>query len=154
MVSRTQAGGLAALVAVAVAAAVPHLEADEGRRNVPYYDVSGHLTVCDGHTGRDIDIHKVYTDNECDVLLGEDMTIAAEGILRVSPQLVDHHNQFKSAILFTYNLGVGTYQHSTVRVLFNEGRYKDGCLYMLKYNKPKSIIPRRKRDTAICLEGL
>lgn len=33
----------------------------EGRRYVPYPDIAGVLTVCDGHTGADIVRSKTYT---------------------------------------------------------------------------------------------
>ncbi|WP_145531836.1 glycoside hydrolase family protein, partial [Yersinia kristensenii] len=38
----------------------------EGRKYVAYYDVVGVLTVCDGHTGKDIIPNKKYSDAECD----------------------------------------------------------------------------------------
>ncbi|AJJ12169.1 lysozyme domain protein [Yersinia rohdei] len=44
----------------------------EGREYVPYYDVVGVLTVCDGHTGKDIILGKCYSDTECDALLHSD----------------------------------------------------------------------------------
>ncbi len=47
----------------------------EGRRYVPYRDVAGVLTVCDGHTGADIVRNKTYTDGECDSLLRADLSL-------------------------------------------------------------------------------
>lgn len=45
----------------------------EGREYLPYRDVVGVLTVCDGHTGSDIIPGKRYTDKECDALTRADM---------------------------------------------------------------------------------
>ncbi|NHU79169.1 glycoside hydrolase family protein, partial [Proteus mirabilis] len=44
----------------------------EGVRYEPYRDVAGVLTVCYGHTGKDIIQGKRYTQQECDALLQND----------------------------------------------------------------------------------
>lgn len=41
----------------------------EGVRYEPYEDVGGVLTVCYGHTGKDIVPNKTYTKEECNELL-------------------------------------------------------------------------------------
>ncbi|EJI6591482.1 lysozyme, partial [Salmonella enterica] len=61
------AGGAGA-VAIAAAMLGGH-DGLEGRRYEPYRDVVGVITVCDGHTGKDIVPGKHYTDAECDALL-------------------------------------------------------------------------------------
>ncbi len=41
----------------------------EGRFYVPYKDVAGVWTICDGHTSTDIVKGKTYSDRECDRLM-------------------------------------------------------------------------------------
>ncbi|EAX3609494.1 lysozyme, partial [Salmonella enterica] len=65
------AGGAAA-IAIAAAMLGGH-DGLEGRRYEPYRDVAGVLTICDGHTGKDIVPGKHYTDAECDALLNQDL---------------------------------------------------------------------------------
>ncbi|EAQ6132113.1 lysozyme, partial [Salmonella enterica] len=65
------AGGASA-IAIAAALLGGH-DGLEGRRYEPYRDVAGVLTVCDGHTGKDIVSGKHYTDAECDALLNQDL---------------------------------------------------------------------------------
>ncbi|EJX4272210.1 glycoside hydrolase family protein, partial [Salmonella enterica] len=65
------AGGAGA-IAIAAAMLGGH-DGLEGRRYVHYRDVVGVITVCDGHTGKDIIPGKRYTDAECDALLNQDL---------------------------------------------------------------------------------
>ncbi|WP_141124993.1 glycoside hydrolase family protein, partial [Salmonella enterica] len=77
-VKRLIAGGAGA-IAIAAAMLGGH-DGLEGRRYEPYRDVAGVLTVCDGHTGRDIISGKHYTDAECDALLNKDLALVAARI--------------------------------------------------------------------------
>lgn len=52
----------------------------EGVRHTPYRDVAGVLTVCYGHTGRDIIPGKVHTEAECRKLLRQDLDTVARQI--------------------------------------------------------------------------
>lgn len=72
------AGGAGA-VAIAAAMLGGH-DGLEGRRYEPYRDVVGVITVCDGHTGKDIVPGKHYTDAECDALLNQDLAQVAARI--------------------------------------------------------------------------
>lgn len=72
------AGGASAIVIAAAMLGGNH--GLEGRRHEPYRDVAGVLTVCDGHTGKDILPGKHYTDAECDALLNKDLALVAARI--------------------------------------------------------------------------
>jgi lysozyme len=147
-------GVTAALTAIALNMAVPNIKELEGRRNVPYYDVVKVLSVCDGHTGKDIVVKRVYSDAECDALTLKDVQKYVDGILAVSPHLAYHPMQFAATISFTYNVGVAGYQRSTVAVLFNKGDLVGACNFMMQYKKPPQIIGRRQKERALCLSTL
>ncbi|MBO1564165.1 glycoside hydrolase family protein, partial [Yersinia pseudotuberculosis] len=59
-------------LAIAVALLGGH-DGVEGREYIPYRDVAGVMTICDGHTGKDIIPGKKYSDAECDALLQKDL---------------------------------------------------------------------------------
>lgn len=152
-------GGVSGLVAVALGLAVPNIKELEGRRNVPYYDIVKVLTVCDGHTGKDIVVRKVYTDKECDDLTLKDTQKYINGVLAVNPQLAYHPVQLASVVSLSYNIGVSAYQKSTVAVLFNRGDFLGGCNFILKYNKAggkvvHGLVLRREKEKALCLSTL
>jgi lysozyme len=52
----------------------------EGTRYTPYQDIAGIVTVCQGHTGKDIVKGKVYTPAECKALLERDLKVHREGV--------------------------------------------------------------------------
>ena len=77
---------IAAATAIATALAVPA----EGLRQYAYYDPPGILTVCEGHTGKDIVKGKKYSLEECDEFLNDDMRKAINTVEKCVPGLPDH----------------------------------------------------------------
>ena len=154
------AGGAGAgLLAVALNVATPEITTFEGMERKAYRDVVGVLTVCAGHTGPDIVVGKVYSDEECKKLTMADAAKAAIGVLKVSPHLLWHPMQLAAAISFSYNVGAGTYAKSSVARLFNEGRFIEACNFLPKYKYAggkvwTGLVNRRAREQEICLSTL
>ncbi|MBG6249446.1 glycoside hydrolase family protein, partial [Candidatus Symbiopectobacterium sp. PLON1] len=63
------AGGVLALAAVLV-------QWHEGKRYKPYRDGGGVLTVCHGHTGKEVTTGEIYSEEECNLLMKQDLQIA------------------------------------------------------------------------------
>lgn len=105
------AGGASAMVIAA--AMIGGNGGLEGRRHEPYRDVAGVLTVCDGHTGKDIVPGKHYTDAECDALLNKDLALVAA---RIDPLIkASIPNSERAALYsFAYNVGTGAFARSTL----------------------------------------
>lgn len=60
-----------------------------------YYDVVNVLTVCDGHTGKDIIPSKKYSDAECDALLQQDLAPVqriVDAAVRIPLRQYAHHD--------------------------------------------------------------
>lgn len=153
------AGAGGAAVAIAMQFVVPLIDRLEAVKHVPYYDVVNVLTVCAGHTGPDVVVHKVYTTQECDALTEKDVTKAASGVLAVSPNLKNHPMQLAAAISFSYNIGIKGYAKSSVARNFNAGNYKAGCKALFKYEYAKGryirgLANRRQQEYTICMKGL
>ncbi|EML8442048.1 lysozyme, partial [Salmonella enterica subsp. enterica serovar Chester] len=112
------AGGASA-IAIAAALLGDH-DGLEDRRHEPYRDVAGVLTVCDGHTGKDIIPGKLYTNAECDALLNKDLALVAA---RVDPLIkVSIPNSERAALYsFAYNVGTGAFARSTLLKKLNAG---------------------------------
>jgi len=129
-------------------------------RGKPYIDPVGVLTVCDGHTGADIDPKRIYTDAECDAWRDADLTIADRAVRRlISVPLNDW--QRAALIDFTYNLGAGHLADSTMRRKFNAGDYAGGCAELDRWVKGRvggklvtlpGLVARREVDTWVCLQ--
>lgn len=152
-------GAGASLMAIVMSVATPAVQQSEGTIHTPYYDQVKVLTVCTGHTGPDIVVRKVYSDSECKNLTEQDLEVAAKGVLKVSPQLLYHPYVLASAVSFSYNVGVGAYDDSSVARDFNAGNLVQGCKDLLKYDiaggkVDKGLVNRRAREEAICLSTL
>lgn len=154
------AGGAGAgLLVLALGLATPEITTFEGQRNQAYRDVVGVLTVCAGHTGNDIVVGKVYSDDECKKMTTKDAAKAAAGVLKISPHLIWHPMQLAAAISFSYNVGTGTYANSSVARLFNEGKFIEACNFLPKYKYAggkvwPGLVKRREREQQICLSTL
>jgi lysozyme len=146
-------------MAVVMSIAVPNITTLEGQRAVAYRDVGGVLTVCAGHTGPDVVVGKVYDPKQCAALTQKDAEKAASGVLKTSPHLLYHPLILASAISFSYNVGVGRYQTSSVATRFNAGDFAGGCAALLKYNLVNGVFNqglanRRQQEYNLCTSTL
>lgn len=152
-------GAGAGLMAIVMTAVTPQLQKFEGTRYTPYRDVGGVLTVCSGHTGPDVVVGHVYTPAQCSALTEQDAAKAAQGVLKYSPQMLYHPMQLAALISFSYNVGVGSYSTSSVRVNFDHGDFKAGCADLLKYvnvngKYNSGLANRRTQEYSICMSTL
>jgi lysozyme len=147
------AGGLAA----AIALISPFIQQREGYVPHPYRDIAGVLSVCNGHTGPDI-VDKTYSKAQCNVLTDKDINTDAEGVLKITPGLDKRPQVLAATISFAYNVGLGTYEKSSVARDFKAGQFKLGCTDMLKYSfigktYSKGLADRRQGEYTICMKG-
>jgi lysozyme len=157
MRARTIGAGVS--LSLVLAYIVPIIAQEEGVRYRAYHDIGNIMTVCSGHTGPDVVVGKVYTPDQCKALTLRDAQIAADGVLKYSPNLINHPKQLASAISFSYNVGVGTYEHSSVRRDFNASKFSQGCDDLLKYDRAGGVYSvglhnRRLEEWKICRSDL
>ena len=108
-------------------------------RGKPYIDPAGVLTVCDGHTGKDIDPKRHYTDAKCDAWTRQDLATADAAVRRlVRVPLNDW--QRAALIDFTYNVGAGNLASSTLLRRLNAGDYDGACLEYRRWVYAKEIF--------------
>ena len=117
----------------------------EGRRNKAYLDTKGIPTIGVGHTGPEVHIGLVWTDQQIDDALQADLKTAEDCINKyVTVPLTQ--NQFDALASFIFNIGVGAFRRSTALRLLNEKLYDMVPAAMLMWNKPKEIIGRRESE--------
>lgn len=149
-------GGLALLLAA------QFITGFEGKRNVPYKDPVGILTVCYGHTGKDIQQRR-YSDEECLALLEKDVAKHAEALACIKQPL-----QLREQIAFVslaYNIGQAKfcggsgYKTSTVVNKANAGDMAGACAAMSawrngckngKCSPLPGLVKRRAVERAVC----
>lgn len=131
----------------------------EGIKYVPYDDVVGVITVCNGHTGRDVVRGKVYTPEQCKAFLASDLKVVREGINKcVNVPLTTY--QYDAYTLFAYNVGVPAFCSSkTVALPLNKGDYRESCDGLLKWTYAggkyvQGLYNRRVYERKMCLGEL
>ena len=141
-------------MAIAVALIGGH-DGLEGREDVPYRDVVGVLTVCDGHTGKDIIPSKRYSDAECDALLHQDLIPVFAAIDRIVKVPM---SDFRKAALasFGYNVGITAMTNSTMVKKLNRGDTSGACDELRRWIKAggkvwKGLVNRREVERELCL---
>ncbi|ASG71813.1 lysozyme [Salmonella enterica subsp. enterica serovar Braenderup] len=150
------AGGASAMVIAA--AMIGGNGGLEGRHHEPYRDVAGVLTVCDGHTGKDIVPGKHYTDAECDALLNKDLALVAA---RIDPLIkASIPNSERAALYsFAYNVGTGAFARSTLLKKLNTGDLAGACNELKRWTYAggkqwKGLVTRREIEHEVCTWGL
>lgn len=148
--------GGAGAVAIAAAMLGGH-DGLEGRRYIPYRDVAGVLTVCDGHTGKDIIPGKRYTDAECDALLDKDLKrvkAQVDPLIKVSiPE-----SERAAFYSFAYNVGTGAFARSTLLKKLNAGDHAGACNELKRWmyaggRQWKGLVTRREIEREVCAWG-
>lgn len=126
----------------------------EGREYIPYQDVVGVWTVCDGHTGPDIIKGKRYTDRECDALTKADLKRIAS---QIDPNIKVKLPETVHAAIYTfaYNVGAGAFNKSTMLRKINAGDTIGACNELQRWvyaggKKWKGLINRRDVETTVC----
>ncbi|WP_334473767.1 lysozyme [Arsenophonus sp. PmNCSU2021_1] len=155
MNSQLQKRLAAATVGGALALAAVLVQWHEGKRYKPYRDGGGVLTVCHGHTGKDVTPGEIYNEEECNTLMKQDLLIARSAVERyVTVPLTDLQ---KAALTsFVYNIGSRAFANSTLLKKLNAGDIQGACDQMRrwKYDEGKvsnGLIKRREVERELCL---
>ena len=94
-------------------------KSDPLRRANPYVCPAGFVTVGFGHLCDPQ--HPPITEAEAEAYLAQDLTIALKATLRYCPVLAtEPENRLAAIVDFTFNLGVGRLQTSTLRRRINQ----------------------------------
>ena len=143
-------GGLALLLATTLIARY------EGLVQKPYADPVGILTVCYGHTGKDIERRR-YSKAECTQLLQQDIQKHAKALQCVKVPLTEMQQAAFTSL--AYNIGVAGFCRSSVVKRANEGNMAAACANMELHNKARvkgkltvlpGLVKRRAFERALC----
>ncbi|MDE6314164.1 MAG: glycoside hydrolase family protein [Lachnospiraceae bacterium] len=128
----------------------------EGCRLQAYRDCVGVLTIGYGHTG-DVAAGQVITQQRADELMVKDLERFERGVERcVTVPLTQE--QFDALVSFSYNLGTGSLQKSTLLRKLNGKDYQGAAQEFVKWNKAggkvlAGLTRRREAEKAMFLSG-
>jgi len=133
----------------------------EGIHKKPYICPAGYWTVGVGHLiSRDAELpiewDRVLSPGEIDDLLRKDLRRFELGVLRMLGTVQPSQSEFDALVSFSFNLGLGCFQRSTVRSAFIRGDKKRSGEVLLKYRRAggkilQGLVRRRQAELALLM---
>jgi len=134
----------------------------EGVHATPYRCPAGYWTVGVGHLiSYDDELlsswDRTFSDDEINNLLKNDLKKFENGVIRLLHPKQPNQSEFDALVSFSFNLGLGCFQRSTVRSAFIRGDKKRAGEVLLKYcyaggRRLKGLIRRRLAEHALFME--
>lgn len=153
MNSRLKKGGIAAALAISL------IGAWEGLRLYSYQDVIGVWTACYGET-LGIKPGMRFTKAECDAMFLPSIQKHEAGMRAClkDPDAIPE-KPYVVFVSLTYNIGTAGFCRSSLRVMIDQGRYRDACNALPAFNRAggkvvQGLVNRRAAEQKLCLEGL
>ena len=119
------------------------------------YPEQGKLKLEDrrGYALKDSD-NRAWSQDEVETLLRRDLARFEQGVARMCPASVGSQGRFDALVSFSFNVGLGTLQRSTLRSKFNRGDYEGAAGEFLKFTKSggkvlKGLVSRRSDEVAM-----
>ena len=135
----------------------------EGVRNRPYRCPAGLWTVGVGHLigdGKSLpeSWNRTFTQEEIDAILKKDLMRFENGLSKMLPNVKLKQCEFDALISFSFNLGLGCFQRSTIRQALLRGDKEAAMESLVKYCKAggkilKGLQNRRLDERQLFLHG-
>jgi len=133
----------------------------EGVRSKPYRCPAGLWTVGVGHLigdGKSLpeSWNKTFTTEEIDGILKRDLNRFELGVSKMLPNVRLRQCEFDCLVSFAFNLGLGTFQRSTIRQALLRGDKEAAMESLMKYCRAggkvlRGLENRRKDERAMFL---
>ena len=133
----------------------------EGIHKKPYICPAGYWTVGVGHlisrnAKLPIEWARSLSPGEIDALLRKDLRRFELGVLRLLGTVQPNQSEFDALVSFSFNLGLGCFQRSTVRSAFIRGDKKRSGEVLLKYRRAggkilQGLVRRRQAELALLM---
>lgn len=124
-----------------------------------YLDIVKVATACDGLTGPEIRLGKVFTEAQCAMMLEARLVETASHVMACTPGLaltvIGRDFVRFAAVSLAYNIGWPTYCASTMRARINAGQIRAACTSLTWFNRAggrvvDGLVARREREAAVC----
>lgn len=146
LVASVGAGAAAILIAF-----VPQFE---GTVNKTYRDPIGIITACNGHTGPELRMGQVFTEDQCNELLSGDLVAHSQGVQDcITEPLSD--SELAADVSLAFNIGVSAFCNSTLARKQNAGDHAGACAEFSRWDKAggkalPGLTRRRAAERRLC----
>lgn len=106
----------------------------EGLQLMAYRDLAGVWTIGYGHTGSDVSPTQKISLEQANMLLLNDLDMFEHGVSKFVTVPVND-NQFSALVSFVYNIGLGSFEKSTLLKLLNLKQYEPSAEQFLRWDK-------------------
>lgn len=146
-------------------AGIQLIKSFEGCHNTPYRCPAALWTIGYGHVlypdqarlktperalyGIRDEHNRTFEYDEIDSILEKDLERFEAGVLRLCPAAADSQSQFDAIVSFSFNVGLGNLQASTLRMKYNRGDFSGAADEFLKWRKSNGVVLRgleRRRE--------
>ena len=153
-------------------AGIQLIKSFEGCHNTPYRCPATLWTIGYGHVlypdqarlktperalyGIKDEHNRVFEYDEIDSILEKDLQRFEAGVLRLCPAAADSQSHFDAVVAFSFNVGLGNLQASTLRMKYNRGEFEGAADEFLKWRKSNGVVlaglvRRREAERALFL---
>lgn len=94
--------------------------------NKAYRDPLGRPAICKNHL-KGVKMTDVKTDKECNELLSKDLFEAINGVIYVTPRIIENTNALRASSEFVLNTNIDAYKHSPMALHFSKKEWDVGC---------------------------
>jgi len=99
---------------------------------------------------------RTLTMEEVDAILAKDLERFEAGVARLCPAAVDRQGHLDALVSFSFNVGLGNLQRSSIRMKYNRGDYQGAADGFLDWTKAagkvlQGLVNRRKDERAVFL---
>lgn len=100
--------------------------------------------------------NRVWSKEEIEDLFSKDVASFERGALRLSPNLANRQGAFDAVVSFSFNVGLGNYQRSQIRIKNDRGDYEDAAEAFMLWTKAggkelPGLVKRRRDEKALFL---
>jgi lysozyme len=102
---------------------------------------------------------RIWSDAEVDDLLAKDLARFERGVARLCPNTIGNQGRFDSLVSFSFNVGLGNLQRSSLRMKNNRGDFEEAAEEFMKWTKGggrvlPGLVKRRMDERALYLSGV
>jgi lysozyme len=99
---------------------------------------------------------RTFTMEEVDAILAKDLEGFERGVARLCPAAVDRQGHLDALVSFSFNVGLGNLQRSSIRMKYNRGDYAGAADGFLDWTKAAGkvlpgLVKRRNDERALFL---
>lgn len=100
-----------------------------------------------------------FSMEEVNAILAKDLERFELGVLRLAPGLVGRQGAFDACVSFSFNVGLGNFQRSSIRMKINRGDFEGAADEFLKWTKAAGkvlpgLVKRRNDERALFLSSV